>query len=103
MPACIHRRRRRFTGTLAAAVLVTALAAPNAVARPDAFRPHAAELAPDVTNTTRTPAPTVTRRIDDGFDVGSAAIGAGGAAAGLLLATGGFAAISRRRRIGVVR
>jgi len=44
------------------------------------------------------PAPTVTRTIDDGFDLGSAAIGAGSAAAVLLLGGAGATAVSRRRQ-----
>lgn len=60
---------RRFTRTLTGAVVIAALAAPAATARP----------------------------IDEGFDVGSAAIGAGGAAAVLLLTAAGAAAVSQRR------
>ena len=78
---------RRLTRTMTGALVVTALVAPAATARPiDA-------------NTGRpsVPAPTVTRTIDEGFDVGSAAIGAGGAAAVLLLTAAGAAAVSHRR------
>jgi hypothetical protein len=78
---------RRFTRTLTGALVVTALAAPAATARPLYDKPvrHSE------------PAPTVTRTIDEGFDVGSAAIGAGGAAAVLLLTAAGAAAVSHRR------
>jgi hypothetical protein len=103
MPAM---RTRRLTRTVAGALLVTAFAAPCAVARPapeDSFRPNSTESVPAATDTTRPPAPPVTRTIDDGFDLGSAAIGAGGGAAVVLLTTASGAAISRRRRIGVVR
>ncbi len=75
---------RRFTRTLAGALVVTAFAAPAATARPLYDRPSE-------------PAPTVTRAIDEGFDVGSAAIGAGGTAAVLLLTAAGAAAVSHRR------
>jgi len=78
---------RRFTRTLTSAVIVTALAAPAATARPLYDQPgHRSESAP-----------TVTRTIDEGFDVGSAAIGAGGAAVVVLLTAAGAAAVSRRR------
>jgi hypothetical protein len=101
MPARSPRRCRRLVRTVTGVLLVSALAAPAADARPDAFRPHTVESVPAVTNPTQ--APTVTRTIDDGFDVGSAAIGAGGAAAALLLTGAGTAAISRHRRIGALR
>ena len=78
---------RRFTRTLAGALVVTALAAPAATARPLYDHPGRPSE----------PAPTVTRTIDQGFDVGSAAIGAGGAAAVLLLTAAGAAAVSHRR------
>jgi hypothetical protein len=97
---------RHLTRTVASALLVTAFAAPCAVARPapeDSFRPDSAESVPATTDAARPPAPLVTRTIDDGFDLGSAAIGAGGGAAAMLLTAAGAAAISRRRRIGVVR
>ena len=44
------------------------------------------------------PRPHVTRTIDDGFDLGSAAIGAGSAAAILLIGGAGATAASRHRR-----
>jgi hypothetical protein len=84
---------RRLTRTMTGALVVTALAAPAATARPiDA-------------NTTRPfeSAPTVTRTIDEGFDVGSAAIGAGGAAAVLLLTAAGAVAVSHRHPVRLAR
>jgi hypothetical protein len=50
------------------------------------------------TGSSNTLAPTVTRTIDDGFDLGSAAIGAGSATVVLLLAGAAATAVSRRRR-----
>ena len=78
---------RRFTRTLTGAVVIAALAAPAATARPIDDHPGQPSE----------PAPTVTRTIDEGFDVGSAAIGAGGAAAVLLLTAAAAAAVSQRR------
>jgi hypothetical protein len=78
---------RRLTRTMTGALVVTALAAPAASARPLYDNPGRPSE----------PAPTVTRTIDEGFDVGSAAIGAGGAAAVLLLTAAGAAAMSHRR------
>ena len=47
--------------------------------------------------------PTVTRTIDGGIDVGSAALGAGGASAVLLLTGAGAAAVMHmRRRVNLV-
>lgn len=78
----------RLTHTLAGAVLVTAFAAPAASARPiDVY-----------TGNPSTPEPTVTRTIDDGIDLGSAALGAGGASAVLLLTGAGAAVVARTRR-----
>jgi hypothetical protein len=75
---------------LVTAGLVTgALAAPAAVAQPIAD-PQTSEPAPS-------DAPVV-RTIDDGFDWGSAAIGAGGAGAAIVLVSlGGIAVVSRHR------
>jgi len=96
-------RRRHLTSTVAAALAATALAAPAADARPweEAFSSPDQRSAPAIESD---PAPTVTRTIDDGFDLGSAAIGAGGAAAVLLLTAAGASAVSHRhQRVGVVR
>lgn len=89
----------RFIRTLAGALTVAALAAPTASARP------ATEWTDNSSpSTTKPPAPTVTRAIDDGLDWGSAAIGAG-AATGLLLLTaaGATGAAHRHRHIRSVR
>ena len=91
--------RRRVVRTLAGALTVSALLAPAAFARPapeDAFGSNRAGSIPTLPDSSRAPAPTVTRTLDDGFDVGSAAIGAGGAGAVLVLA--GAAAVARSRR-----
>jgi hypothetical protein len=81
----------RLAALLAASLAAGALAAP-AVAVPG-FEPRTtAEPEP-----TPTQAPVV-RIIDDGFDWGSAAIGAGGAGAVIVLVTlGGVAYVSRDR------
>ena len=96
-------RRHHLTATVAAAFAATALAAPAADARPweEAFGTANQRSALAIESD---PAPTVTRTIDDGFDLGSAAIGAGGAAAVLLLTAAGASAVSHRhQRVGVVR
>jgi hypothetical protein len=72
-----------------AGLVAGALAAPVAVAQP-IVDPQTSESAPA--------APPVVRTIDEGFDWGSAAIGAGGAgAAFVLLSLGGVAYGSRHR------
>jgi hypothetical protein len=104
--------RRRITRTVVGALAVTALAAPAANALPGEqiqgsprHQDNAGSQAPlPVDPDAQAPRPTVTRAIDDGFDTGSAAIGAGGAAAFLLLtAAGGVAVVHRQHRVGVVR
>jgi hypothetical protein len=76
--------------TLAAAVVVAALAAPAAQAAPI--------IEPGSGATPEPSAPAMTTTIDEGFDWGSAAIGAGGAGAVIaLVALGGFAYSSRGR------
>ena len=89
--------RRRLTRTLAGAVLVTALAAPAASARPtDVYTGNSERSTPS-------DEPTVTRTIDEGIDAGSAALGAGGASAVLLLTAAGAAAVMHtRRRVNVI-
>lgn len=90
-------RSHRFTRAVAGALAITALAAPAAGARP------AEEM---FINESRAeaPGPTITRTIDEGFGWSSAAIGAGGATAVLLLGAAGASARSNRhQRVGVVR
>lgn len=88
-----HRLARLTTGVLA----VTAIAAPAAGARPAAEElPGASTPAtPDTQVQAEAPRATVTRTIDDGFDLPSAAIGAGGAGIVLLIAAAGATAVSR--------
>jgi hypothetical protein len=74
---------------LVAGLVAGALAAPAAIAQPIAD-PQTSEPAPA--------APPVVRTIDEGFDWGSAAVGAGGAGAILVLVSlGGVAYVSRHR------
>lgn len=99
-------RRHRLTTTAVAALAAGALAAPVADARP--VTGHSGSPSQGSGRAlefdTEAPAPTVARTIDDGFDLGSAAIGAGGAAAVLLLGAAGASAVSHRHhRVGVVR
>jgi hypothetical protein len=88
VPMSAPRHRGR---ALAAALATAALLAPTAAAAP----------APEAGGN-REPAPTkhapiVSQTIDTGFDVGSGAVGAGGATAGLLLAAGAASALWHRR------
>jgi hypothetical protein len=92
-------RRSQLPRSLAAGLAAAALAAPAAHASPiiDPGSGHA-------TPSAAADPPAVTTTIDEGFDWGSAAIGAGGAAAVLLLSAAGATALSpRRHRIGVIR
>jgi hypothetical protein len=99
------RRTRRLSRTAAGTLAVITIAAPAAGARPalepagDTRSGSAAAIAYEV----EAPAPTVTT-IDEGFEWGSAAIGAGGAAVVVILTAAGAATVSRRHhRVGVVR
>jgi hypothetical protein len=111
-PTTHHRIARTAAGALAA----TALLAPAAASAHLPFEElraappvvYHATPAPDridtgrsaqVTRAAVTPAPTVTQSIDDGFDWGAAAIGAGGAGALLLLAAAGTSAAGHRRHV----
>ena len=85
----VRSSSRRLARALAAGVAVAALAAPAASAMPQT-REGAGESAPHPQN-----APLVVRASDEGFDWGSAAIGAG--ALVVLISLGGFAYISRGR------
>jgi hypothetical protein len=84
---------RHLLRGVAAALIVTALAAPTAGARPiydSPGRPTHSSLIP-------------TRIDDEGFDLGSAAVGAVSASAFLLLTGAGIAFVGQRRhRVGVV-
>lgn len=90
---------RRLRNALAAALAIGALTAPaaNAVTG-EQFRTSSGSDSTSAVGSSDSPAPTVTRTIDDGFDLGSAAIGAGSAAAVLLLGGAGATAVSRHRR-----
>ena len=92
--------RRRLSSAIAGALAIGALTAPAANAITDEqwrgglYRSDSTSAA----ESSNSPAPTVTRPIDDGFDLGSAAIGAGSAAAVLLLGGAGGTAVWRHRR-----
>ena len=94
-------RRWKFRRTVAAGLAVAALAAPAAQAAPirdPALGDTPGPAAIDVTAIETESAPPVTTTIDEGFDWGSAAIGAGGAGALIaLVSLGGFAYSSRGR------
>ena len=82
----------RFTRLLATGVAAAALAAPPAVARPIDQRPTpAAEQ------------PVVVHKVDDGFDWGSAAVGAGGVGALAVVVALGSVTYVTRHRIGATR
>ena len=88
---------RRFRHALVGALAIGAISAPAASAvTGEQFRASSGSDATP-TKVSSQPAPTVTRTIDDGFDLGSAAIGAGSAAAVLLLGGAGATAVSRHR------
>ena len=97
-----------FTRTLAAGVVAAALAAPPAMARPsdDARTPvvrggaATVVVEPEPAHAT---APTVVRPIDSGFDWGSAAVGAGGSAALLVLLSLGGVLFAGRGRLEIRR
>jgi hypothetical protein len=78
----------RTTLTFVTALCVVAMAAPSASARP--IDSDSAQASP--------PRPTVTRTVDEGIDLGSAALGAGGASALLMLTAAGAITVMHRRR-----
>jgi hypothetical protein len=92
-----HRLARVFTAAVTAAALAAPAAdarlldGPNEPVRPDPGVPVELEQAP------------VVQTIDDGFDWGSAAIGAGGAGAVIVLVSLGGAAYVARHRAPVLR
>jgi hypothetical protein len=93
---------------LAAGVTAAALAATPALARPidDPRLPQYRDggvTAAVTSEPAPADAPVVVRRIDAGFDWGSAAIGAGGAGALIVIVALGGLAYTGRHRIGVTR
>jgi hypothetical protein len=92
----LQHRSRRLAGTLTAVLATSALAASPAVAGP-AIGPDGGNGA--VPEPAPAPAPVIVRTVDEGFDIGSAAIGAGGAGALLIVVSlGGLAVASRHHR-----
>jgi hypothetical protein len=93
-------RRSQLQRSLAAGLAAAALAAPAAQAGP-IVEPGSGGVPPSMGPDTRgleaDPAPAVTTTIDEGFDWGSAAIGAGGAGMLILLALAGSAQVNRAR------
>jgi hypothetical protein len=94
------RRTHRLARILATGVTAAALAAPPALARPidgpeDPVPPDADPIV--VVAPEQAPArPPVVQAVDDGFDWGSAAIGAGAGAAIALLSLGGATLVRPR-------
>lgn len=83
----------RLTRVLAASVAAATLAAPPAVAMPD--------RGPIIREDARPESPIVVRAMDAGFDWGSAAIGAGGAGALIVVVSLGGVGYASRRRVRV--
>jgi hypothetical protein len=97
----LHHHSHHFARALGVGLAAAALAAPSALARvdPPATTPfNSREADPTVPA-----APVVVRTVDDGFDWGSAAIGAGGAGALVMVVALGGVAYTTRHRIGVAR
>jgi hypothetical protein len=87
-------RSHRLARLVAVSLTAAALVAPAASARPAPLDPPVV-IAPE-------PAPVIT--VDNGFDWDSAAVGAGGAGALLLLVSlGGFTYRSRHHDVGILR
>ena len=103
----VQHRSHRLARTVAAGLAAAALAAPAASARPiDHPRLPAsggAGTAVAVEPDPAAPRVPVVRTIDAGFDWGSAAIGAGGAGALVVIVALGGCAYTGRHRIGVAR
>ncbi len=85
---------RRLSRVLAAALVASALAAPAALAKPE--RGPVLRDVDRLTTPAPAPDPLIVRVADGGFDLGSAAIGAGGAGALLVLVSLGGAAYAAR-------
>jgi hypothetical protein len=84
------RRPRRLTRAVTGALAITVLAASAAQARPVSADPRWTVDPPASSQLdAATAAPTVVRTVDDGFDWGSAGIGAGAGAAIVLLSVAG--------------
>jgi hypothetical protein len=102
-----HPSAHRLGRVLAAGVTAAALAAPSAVARPIDGPQEPVRLDPGPVvpvEPGEAPArPAVVQTVDDGFDWGSAAIGAGGAGALIVVVAASGAAHAARHRIGVPR
>lgn len=94
----LSRSRRRLASAIAGALVIGAIAAPaaNAVTGEE-FRASTG-IDSSAIGSSNAPAPTVTSTTDDGFDLGSAAIGAGGAVTILLIGGAGATAVARHRR-----
>jgi hypothetical protein len=92
-------RSHRLARVFAAVASAAALAAPTAVARPidDPLLPARPPVVVEPEQT------AVVQKIDDGFDWGSAAIGAGGAGALVVIVALGGVAYTTRHRVGVAR
>ena len=89
---------RRLRYPLAAVLAIGALSAPAASAvTSEQFRASSGLHSKSAIRSSESPAPTVTSTVDDGFDLGSAAIGAGAAATVLLLGGAGATAVARHR------
>ena len=98
MPPRRSRCSRGLTRAVAGALAVTALPhSPPSRARSTPASGWTASPPPASQSDAEAPAPTVIRTVDDGFDWGSAGIGAGATAALVLLTLSGVRAGSRTR------
>ena len=93
----LQRSSHRLARMLAASLAAAAVAAPPAHAMADRG-PVTDEPAPAPTQ-----APVVVRAVDEGFDWGSAAIGAGGAGALIVLVSLGGFSYATRHHVRVAR
>lgn len=94
-----QQRSHRLSRVLAVGLAVSALAAPAALAKPDI-----GPVVRDTDGAAPTAEPVIVRMPAEGFDIGSAALGAGGAGALLVLVSlGGFAYASHRAHGPVAR
>jgi hypothetical protein len=96
----VHHHSHRLTRLLAAGMAAAALAAPPAIARP--IDGPNEPVRPDPVTPVEAPAPVV-QEIDNGFDWGSAAVGAGAAGALVVVVALGGAAYAGRHRVDVAR